>query len=55
MYLDPVGIVPNKRFSWSIDTVDDIKHRNPELEAEEFLLPANISWPYPIVGMMDIE
>mmetsp|Transcript_13113 Transcript_13113/g.12707 ORF Transcript_13113/g.12707 Transcript_13113/m.12707 type:complete len:569 (-) Transcript_13113:163-1869(-) len=51
MYLDPVGILPNTRFSWSIDTVDDIKRRNPELESEEFLLPANISWPYPIVGI----
>jgi hypothetical protein len=51
MYLDPVGILPNRRFSWSVNTVNDIKQRNPSLQAEEFLLPANISWPYPIIGM----
>jgi hypothetical protein len=51
MYLDPVGIAPNERFSWSVATVNDIKRRNPNLQSENFILPANKSWPFLIVGL----
>jgi hypothetical protein len=51
MYLDPVGIAPNQRFSWSQATVNDIKRRNPSLEHEEFIIPANDSWPFLYVGI----
>jgi hypothetical protein len=51
MYLDPVGITPNQRFSWSVVTVNDIKRRNPNLQSENFILPTNESWPFLIVGI----
>jgi hypothetical protein len=49
-YLEPVGIMPNKRFSWSAATVSDIKSRNPELANEEFTIPVNANRPFPIIG-----
>lgn len=50
VYLEPVGINPNVRFSWSTDVVDEIKKRNPSLVSESFILPTNSNRPYPIIG-----
>ena len=50
VYLDPVGITENTRFSWSDATVEDIKKRNPELANEVFLLPTNKKRPFMVAG-----
>ncbi len=49
-YLEPVGITKDTRFSWNAATVKDIKLRNPSLENEKFLLPANSERPFSIIG-----
>lgn len=49
-YFEPVGIPAATRFSWSVDTVADIKKRNPELKDEQFLLPTNSKRPFMILG-----
>lgn len=49
-YLDPIGVPAATRFSWSEEIVSDIKLRNPLLENETFLLPANENRPYMILG-----
>lgn len=49
-YLEPVGVTPNTRFSWSANTVSDIKKRNPALANEQFTIPKNANRPYPIIG-----
>jgi len=49
-YLEPVGILPNTRFSWDADTVNEIKLRNKELADEVFTIPVNKNRPYLIVG-----
>ena len=49
-YLEPVGIMPNTRFSWSAQTVADIKARNGDLFDAEFTIPVNPDRPFPIIG-----
>lgn len=49
-YLEPVGITQNTRFSWTQETIDDIKARNPSLADETFLLPTNADRPYLIIA-----
>jgi hypothetical protein len=50
LYLQPVGILPDVPFSWDQQTVDDIKRRNPSLIDVPFMLPADSSRPYMLVG-----
>lgn len=50
VYLEPLGVEPNTRFSWDTLTVADIKQRNPDLANETFLLPAKLDGAYPIIG-----
>eukprot|EP00286_Rhodomonas_abbreviata_P019853 CAMPEP_0181311752 /NCGR_PEP_ID=MMETSP1101-20121128/13316_1 /TAXON_ID=46948 /ORGANISM="Rhodomonas abbreviata, Strain Caron Lab Isolate" /LENGTH=576 /DNA_ID=CAMNT_0023418527 /DNA_START=26 /DNA_END=1756 /DNA_ORIENTATION=- len=50
VYLEPLGIPPNTRFSWNQETVDDIKKRNPSLADETFTIPVNPHRPFPIIG-----
>uniref|UniRef100_A0A7S3MCL6 PNPLA domain-containing protein n=1 Tax=Spumella elongata TaxID=89044 RepID=A0A7S3MCL6_9STRA len=50
VFLEPIGVNPNTRFSWNADSASDIKSRNPELASETILLPADINRPYPIIG-----
>jgi len=49
-YLEPVGILPNIRFSWDETTVNEIKLRNKELNNEEFIIPKNKNRPFLIIG-----
>eukprot|EP01041_Mallomonas_annulata_P001795 gene1795-3484_t len=48
-YLAPAGIPSKSFFSWNMDTVEDIKKRNPILENATFLLPTNSNRPFPII------
>lgn len=49
-YLEPMGIRPNVRFSWSKDTVSDIKGRNADLVDAQFTIPVNANRPFPVIG-----
>jgi hypothetical protein len=49
-YLEPVGVAPGLRFSWSTDMVEDIKSRNPSLMNEAFTIPVNSNRPFPVIG-----
>jgi len=49
-YLEPMGIMPDKRFSWNAKAVADIKARNPSLADADFTIPVNQNRPYPIIG-----
>lgn len=49
-YLEPVGIMPNKRFSWNANTVSDIKKRNSQLANEDFTIPVAADRPFPVIG-----
>jgi len=49
-YLQPALIPRNTLFSWSSDTVADIKSRNPHLHNISFLLPIHSHRPYLIVS-----
>ena len=50
VYLEPIGIIPNTRFSWDETTVNEIKLRNKELSNEIFLIPKNKNRPFLIIG-----
>lgn len=50
VYLSPAKIPQNTRFSWSPDTVKDIRSRNPALATAEFLLPVNKDRPFWLIG-----
>ena len=50
VYLEPIGILPNTRFSWDETTVNEIKFRNKELLNETFLIPKNKNRPFLIIG-----
>eukprot|EP00600_Ochromonadales_sp_CCMP1393_P012487 CAMPEP_0175001384 /NCGR_PEP_ID=MMETSP0005-20121125/3102_1 /TAXON_ID=420556 /ORGANISM="Ochromonas sp., Strain CCMP1393" /LENGTH=575 /DNA_ID=CAMNT_0016256261 /DNA_START=1481 /DNA_END=3205 /DNA_ORIENTATION=- len=50
VYLEPLNISPNTRFSWNKEVVDDIKARNPQLVDETFLTPYTSERPFPIIG-----
>lgn len=49
-YFDPVGIEAAVPFSWSAESVSDIKARNPSLQDTVFMLPADSQRPFPIIG-----
>ena len=50
IYLEPMGITSDTHFSWSKETVADIKSRNPSLSNARFLLPSNEERPFSIIG-----
>lgn len=49
-YLEPVGILPDKYFSWDDATVKDITTRNKQLSASQFQIPRNKNRAYSIIG-----
>lgn len=50
LYFEPVGIRAEVPFSWNAATVADIRARNPSLDDVEFMLPADTSRPFPLIG-----
>lgn len=49
-YLEPVGILQDKMFSWDADSVKDIVSRNKNFKQSDFQVPVNPNRPYPIIG-----
>jgi len=50
VYLEPVGIPSNTRFSWNQATVDEIKKQNRPLKDATFVVPARAETPFSIIG-----
>lgn len=53
IYMEPVGVTPNKLFSWNADTVKDILSRNPQLSEADFTTIVR-DRPFPIIGWTNI-
>ena len=47
-FIRPIGVGINTSFTWNASTLADILQRNPQLSADDFVLPASPDRPYPL-------